>query len=111
MCKGASHGIGLKNICVDLGFERTLLMRTDATAAIGMSRRLGVGKIRHLDTSLLWLQQKVRSGEVPIEKVPGVENPADALTKHLLGPALRSHLQRMNVVPEEGRAETAPTLT
>ena len=50
------------------------------------------------------------SGEVPVEKLPGVENPADALTKHLAGPALRDRLKRMNVVAEKGRAESAPTL-
>ena len=54
-----------------------------------MSRRLGVGKVRHLDTSLLWVQQHVRSGDVVVEKVAGPDNPGDALTKHLLGPDLR----------------------
>ena len=68
-------------------------------------------KTRHLDTSLLWIQERVRSGDVLLEKVPGSENPGDALTKHLLGPLLRSHLQRMGLVAEAGRAQSAPQLT
>ena len=87
MCKGASHAPGLRAICLDLGLDRGIVMRTDATAAIGMSRRLGVGKIRNLDASLLWLQQKVRSNEVPLENVLGSVNPVDALAKNLMGPS------------------------
>ena len=77
---------------------------------MGMARRLGIGKIRHLDTSLLWIQNKVRSGEVQMAKVLGTDNPADALTKNLLGPDLRKHVQKMGLVLEEGRAATAPKL-
>ena len=87
------------------------MLRTDSTAAIGIAKRLGVAKIRHLDTSLLWIQQKVRSGDVPISKILGSENPADALTKYLSGPDLRQHLGRMNLIVEEGRAKSAPQLT
>ena len=44
-------------------------------------------------------------------KVLGTENPGDALTKHLSGPELRGHIDRMHVELREGRAETAPQLT
>ena len=66
--------------------------------------------MRHLDTALLWVQQLVRSGEVILEKVPGVENPGDAMTKYLSGPDLQSHLQRMGLHIQEGRAASAPQL-
>ena len=110
ICKTASQCIGLKSIATDLGLQRTILVKTDATAAIGMSRRLGIGKVRHLDTSLLWIQQKVRSGECPLEKVLGAENPADIMTKHVLGPTLREHLPRLGLRIESGRAVSAPAL-
>ena len=70
IAKGIAHGIGLQSIATDLGISFSLQLRTDATAAMGMCRRLGIGKIRHLDTSLLWVQEKVRSGAVLPEKVP-----------------------------------------
>ena len=111
LAKGISHGIGLRSIAADLGISLSLRLRTDATAAMGMARRLGVGEIRHLDTALLWVQQCVRGGDVVMEKVPGVENPGDALTKYLLGPDLRAHVQRMHLAFEEGRAASAPELT
>ena len=111
LCKGASHGIGLRSICTDLGLDRQIHLYADATAAIGMSRRLGVGKVRHLDTSLLWLQHKVRAGETPITKVAGQEHCADALTKQLAGPMLRGHIHRMGLAFESGRPDSAPQLT
>ena len=70
-----------------------------------------MGKARHLDTALLWVQGHVRSGGVLLEKVPGPENPADALTKYLSGPELRAHLKRLNLCFEEGRPESASQLT
>ena len=111
IAKGLSHGIGLRSIAADLGLDVNLKLRTDATAAIGMAKRLGVGKVRHLDTSLLWVQEKVRAGDVVLEKVPGVENPGDVLTKHVMAPDLKNHLARMHLEAEEGRAATAPKLT
>ena len=91
--------------------DQTLKIRTDATAAMGMARRLGVGKIRHLDTALLWVQDYVRRGEVALEKVLGVDNPADALTKYISAPEMIKHLARMNLFFEEGKPESAPQLT
>ena len=103
--------MGLQSVGADLGISYSLKMFTDATAAMGMSRRLGIGKVRHLDTQLLWIQTKVRSGEIQLEKVLGVQNPADCLTKILPDPALREHMQRMGLAFQEGRASTAPELT
>ena len=111
IAKGLSQGIGLRSVAADLGIGLSLELCTDATAAIGMSRQLGVGNIRHLDTSLLWVQQQVRNGDCILRKVPGVENPGDAMTKHLPGPDLRAHLERMGLELQEGRPATAPQLT
>ena len=71
LAKGIAQGKGLRSIASDLGRTFSLKLRTDATAAMGMARRLGIGNIRHLDTSLLWVQHAVRSGEVELETVPG----------------------------------------
>ena len=46
-----------------------------------MINRQGVGKIRHLATRVLWLQEKVRRKEVRVESVPTTSNHADIGTK------------------------------
>ena len=55
---------------------------TDSSAAIGICSRQGLGKLRHLDTHTLWIQQAVRTRRLDLKKVPGEQNPADLLTKH-----------------------------
>ena len=82
----------------------------DATAALGIARRLGIGKIRHLDTSLLWIQQKLKAGDLTVAKVLGTENPADCLTKHVDRATLAKHLGTMGLEYQTGRAELAPKL-
>ena len=110
LTRGAAQGIGLRPIANDLGLDDPITLHTDATAAMGMSRRLGVGKIRHLDTGLLWIQDKVRTGDVGVCNLHGPENPADCITKHLAGPDIKRHLANMGLVAEEGRAAPAPQL-
>ncbi len=71
-----------------------ILINLDASAAKGIASRKGVGKVRHLEVSQLWLQDKVASGEIWLKKIKTEDNLADALTKpvgqqliveHLLG--------------------------
>ena len=72
---GMAQGIGLQALAHDLGFEVTLTLHSDATAAIGIARRRGMGKIRHLDCTDLWIQEKIRSTFVGLEQIPGTEKP------------------------------------
>jgi hypothetical protein len=67
-----------------------------------------MGKIRHLDVEDLWCQEKVRSGAVNLLKVPGVDNPADIMTKYGPREVLDKMLRLMNMKKLEGRAECAP---
>ena len=86
--QGIAQGLGVQSICRDLGFHHGLRVHTDATAAIGIARRRGMGKIRHLDCTDLWVQEVVRTGRVELLKVPGADNPADVLTKYVEKPLM-----------------------
>ena len=55
----------------------------DAQAALGMIEREGVGKVRHVDVGILWLQQKWLKKSVGFHKVSGSENTADMMVKAL----------------------------
>ena len=68
ICKGSSICLGLQSVARDLGFQWPLRMFTDATAAIGICHRKGLGKIRHLAVADLWVQDKVRAGDFLLEK-------------------------------------------
>ena len=110
LVRGASEGLGVQSLLRDLGVQSRVTILTDASAAIGMCKRTGVGKVRHLDTRLLWIQDKVRHGEIGLEKIAGLQNPADALTKYLGSDALFEHMARAGCWLAEGRARTAPAL-
>lgn len=83
---------------------------TDATAAIGIARRRGLGKVRHLATADLWIQDRVRKKDFALEKVPGADNPADILTKNVGRDILIKHMENLGLEYEVGRAETAPSI-
>ncbi|CAE7502814.1 RE1 [Symbiodinium sp. CCMP2456] len=55
----------------------------DSSAAIQVARRLGVGKMRHVDLGHLYIQELVKEKRVIVQKIKGTENPSNALTKHL----------------------------
>ena len=55
----------------------------DASAAIGVIWHMDLGKVRHLDVSWLWVQEKERSRELQYHKVKGSDNGADLFTKAL----------------------------
>ena len=108
--KGATTGLGTQSLAEDLGVKLNVHVRTDATAAIGICRRRGLGKVRHLDVADLWVQERLKTGDFALSKVPGSQNPADALTKHVAGPLLQEHLARMHLQLQDGRAASAPQL-
>ena len=60
-------------------------MGSDASAAIGITARLGAGRVRHLEAKELWIQEKVRAKEVTTTKIGTKVNRADLLTKFLDG--------------------------
>ena len=82
--RGAGQGLGYQALLRDLGVEAPTRVWTDSGAAIGICTRQGLGKLRHLDTHTLWIQQAVRLGRIDLRKVTGEVNPADLLTKHSL---------------------------
>ena len=110
ICRGASIALGLQSLAKDLGIELKVHIFTDATAAIGICRRRGLGKIRHLHVADLWVQDRLKRGDFTLTKVPGSDNPADILTKHVSRDIMLKHMTNMGILVEDGRAGSAPTL-
>ena len=48
-------------------------MFSDASAALGIVQRRGLGKLRHLDTSFLWIQEVNYKRDIDYGKVAGAE--------------------------------------
>ena len=73
-----------------------------------MVARLGLGKVRHLSVSDLWVQQAARDQVIRYHKIDGTRNPADMLTKAIESDVIRRHLHQMGFYSAEGRAKSAP---
>ena len=108
---GMAQALGLQSICRDLGLDLKLRVHSDATAAIGIAKRRGLGRIRHLHTADLWVQEKIRSGHVELLKILGSENPADLFTKYVDSTVIAMARKRMDLIFRDGRSAIAPQIT
>ena len=109
--KAAGLALGQQSVLRDLGKELPVRVWTDSTAAIGICSRQGLGKLRHIATHTLWVQEKVRSKAIELRKVHGEVNPADLFTKHLLGrERVEMLVDLFGCQYRAGRAESAPKL-
>ena len=109
--RGASEGCGLQSLAAHLGITFKFSIHADSSAAVGICRRGGIRRVRHLAVSQLWVQERLRAGGFTLHKVPGESNPADILTKVVARPLLDRHLGRMALHREAGRAATAPLVS
>jgi hypothetical protein len=94
-----------------LGITLKFSIHADSSAAIGICRRSGIGRVRHLAVSQLWEQKRLCAGSFTLHKVAGDENPADILTKVVARTLLDRHLGRMAMIREAGRATSAPMVS
>ena len=96
MSKAAAQAIGLMQLLQDFGRELSIVVQSDATAAIAIASREGLGRTRHIQVQYLWIQQEVNSGKMKVEKVGTHDNVADLLTKHLSCEIMIGHLRTMH---------------
>ena len=109
--KAPGVGLGFTSLLADVGVYLPLRVWTDSTATIGICGRQGLGKLRHVDTQCLWIQQRVRDNTLSLLKVRGEDNPADLFTKHLVGSdRVQKLLMLFGCTYQSGRAASAPTL-
>ena len=72
-------------------------VKSDASAAIGIANRVGLGKVRHIEVNQLWLHEKVAKGVIKVIKVGTDDNLADALTKAVSAESMMKHLTGIGI--------------
>ena len=112
LVKAAAQGIGVKAMLKDFGIvdDKVINVKSDASAAIGIAQRRGMGKVRHIETNQLWLQEKVVNGTIRITKIGTYENLADQLTKPVIAEKMRYHLEKTHQKITSGRHPLAPRI-
>ena len=84
MCKCSQQMLGMVSFAADLNITLKVKVFSDASAALGIAHRSGLGgKSRHIKVQYLWVQQVVAERALEIGKVATRDNMADVLTKFL----------------------------
>ena len=76
-------------------------------ARVAMASRRGVGKVRHLHTQALWIQQQIADKRFTLHKERGDENLADLPTKHVDRAVMLRHLTAMSFHIASGSSKLA----
>ena len=100
MVDGATKALGVQAMAVEVGIggvDGPIRLHTDSSSAKSFASRRGLGPSRHGQTRPLWLQQAVAEKRLIVVKVPGVDNPADVLTKFLSKESTVKNLLTMNI--------------
>ena len=66
------------------------LVLGDASAVLAIVARRGLGKLGHLGTNYLWIQEKAAEGDLNFKRVAGVDSGADLFTKSCRGMRYRA---------------------
>ena len=108
--KAAAQAIGLRSLLKDLGVRVDIRLFTDSSTSKAITMRTGLGKLRHISTNELWLQQKIKDKELVHQKIKNIYNSSDLLTKPQDPTTIRSHMELMDHHFSSGRSTVAPDL-
>ena len=96
LVKAMAEGLGVQALAADLGWKLGVRVFTDSSAAKSIVCRMGIGRVRHLETRLMWVQEAVATGRVRVSKIPGKSNMADILTKGVSQEEIELGIESMN---------------
>ena len=104
--KACSETLGFLTLLKDYQIHASGKVMSDANAALGIIKRQGLGRTRHIHTSYLWIQQVNERG-INFGKVPGSENCADLFTKPLTRESAEHLSELVGMEFPEGHDEIA----
>ena len=87
----SAETLGFISMYKDLGTHMN-----DASAAFAIVVRRRLGKLRHLGTNYLSIQEKAAKGDLNFKKVAGVDIGADFFTKTLSWNEIQSHIHKLS---------------
>ena len=96
LLKAADQTKGLIAIFADFGIKLKGIVLTDASAALGMAHREGLGSTNHIEAQYMCIQEDTSRKNLKINKVGMHDNLANILTKHLPSECLARRLEVMS---------------
>ena len=79
--EGIKEALLLENVMMfsSLGHYE-IEIKVDSNATHAFFHRRGVGRVKHINSRILWLQDLIAAGGVRVKKIPRTQNLADMLT-------------------------------
>ena len=79
--EGIKEALLLQEVLMFVGLGHyEIEVKVDSSAAHAFFRRRGVGRMKHIDSRILWLQDLIAAGGARLKKIPRTQNLADMLT-------------------------------
>ena len=104
--KAASEALGIMSVTQDFGRPLKAKVFADASAALGIIVRRGLGKVRHIDTNFLWVQEISARREIDFNKIPGGANEADMMTKGVTREIMERHVKELGLNKNQPRPQS-----
>ena len=80
--KAGAESLGIQSLLRDLGEEEVYIqVQIDSSTGKSIASRRGAGRVRHLETQDLWVQEAVRRGKFEMKKICRKKSPSDLCTK------------------------------
>ena len=93
-----SEAVFLRDLITRItGQEPEMVLYSDSSSSRQLISRKGLGKARHLDVNLLWIQKliKAKDKRLLVRAIPGPENPADLGTEALTCDKIRKYVKML----------------
>ena len=107
ICGTSATGMGLQALLHDWNISMELKVLTDSSSAKAFASRRGLGRMKHIQTRFLWIQERLALKHFVLNKVGTLLNRADVLTKQLSAKEMYGHLEAIGHILAGGRAKTA----
>ena len=79
--EGIKEALLLQEVLMFVGLGHyEIEIKVDSSAAHAFFHRRGVGRMKHIDSRILWFQDLIVAGGVRLKKIPRTQNLADMLT-------------------------------
>jgi len=101
---GSSEALGLQSLLMDWGIRVSIKVWMDATAGAAIGNRQGLGRVKHIDTAFLWVQDVIQRRGLKTDKVHTSQNMADMLTKAIDWTTLKRHMEGQGFEFRQGRS-------
>ena len=80
--EGIKEALLSQEVLLLAGFGHYVIeVLVDSSAAHAFFHRRGVGRMKHIDSRVLWLQDLIAAGGLKLKKIPRTQNLVDMLTQ------------------------------